>query len=83
MVCPHCGKADWAKAPRSRAILLYVQKRGDTTSAEVAGQFGISIQNAANAMSRLCRMGLLRHNDGEAHPNGGVVRTYYPTGADL
>jgi predicted transcriptional regulator len=83
LVCPHCGKADWSKSPRARAVLLYTRKRGDATSREVSDQFGVSIANASNILNSLAGLGLLRRGESRPNPNGGVFYVYHPTEAEL
>jgi predicted transcriptional regulator len=82
-ICPHCGKADWSRAPRMRAVLVFLRGRRGVTARDVVDAFGVSIANASNYLNRLVRLGLARRSEAEPNPGGGLFHIYHATEAEL
>ena len=56
-------------------IIHRVKNLGETTSADIAEVFGLSVQNASTQLSRLAGVGYLKKRS-ESHSTGGPVNVY-------
>lgn len=65
IVCPHCHRADWSKAPRHHEVLVALKKLRRAASAkEVGRQAELHPEQTHNILSRLLDLGFVSKGEG-------------------